>query len=108
MEKQVMREWIASLEAAIDKKLKTWKKDKIENGEAIQLRWQFEQTHIILDVFWEDKKENVHFVLHSPRVNHRFDWDGLSDKTYNKILDRVGNLAMAVMHPVIDPGLMRE
>lgn len=104
MNKQDMRDWVASLEEFIDHKLKKWRKEqKIENGEAIQLRWQFEQTHIILDIFWEDDKETVSFRFLSPRVSHQFAWHGLNDKTLNRVLDRAGNLAQIVMHPVIDP-----
>ncbi len=106
MDKFDMREWIASLEEMADNKLKKWRKEsKIENGEAIQLRWQFEQSHIILDVFWEDKKETVHFQYHSPRASHRFEWPGLTDVTFNKVQDKIGNLAMITMHPPLDPEL---
>ncbi len=106
MDKYGMREWIASLEEVIDNKLKKWRKQpRIENGEAAQLHWQFEQTHFIIDVFWEDEKENVHFQFHSPRSSHRFEWHGLSNKTFNKIVDRIGNLAQIAMHPPFDPEL---
>jgi len=104
MDKFQMREWIASIESAIDRKLAKWKKcQRIENGEAIQLGWQFEQTHFILDVFWEDQKETVQLNFFGPRVNQRFNWHGLDDKTFNKIVDRVGNLAQVTMHPPVDP-----
>lgn len=104
MKKYDIREWIALLEAAVDKKLEKWKKEqKIENGEAVQLRWQFEQSHIMIDVFGDDNKEAIHFQYSSPRVSHRFEWDGLTDKTFNRVMDRVGNLAQITMHPVIDP-----
>jgi hypothetical protein len=104
VDKFSMRDWVSSLEAMVDNKLKKWKKEfKIENGEAIQLRWQFEQTHIVLNVFWEDKKETVNLQYSSPRINHNFQWHGLTNKTFNKVQDRIGNLSMATMHPAIDP-----
>ncbi len=101
-----MRDWIASLEEACDAKLKKWKKEgKIENGEAIQMRWQFEQSHIILDIFWEDRKETIHFQYISPRASHRFEWHGLNERSFNKVMDRVGNLAQVTMYPPVDPEL---
>lgn len=104
MNKIDMREWVISLEFMLDSKLKKWRKyDKWEDGEMVQLRWQFEQTHIHIDVFWEDLKETVRLKYLAPRGDHDFMWHGLTDKTVNKIQDRVGNLAMTTMHPVIDP-----
>jgi hypothetical protein len=104
MQKSEMRAWLIALEGMLDNKLKKWDKQrKWENGEAVHLMWQWEQTIIKMDVFWEDKKEVVRLKYISPRVDHDFMWDGLTDKTFNKIQDRVGNLAMATMHPVIDP-----
>ena len=95
-----MREWVTSLEGMLDNKLKNWDKHrKWENGEAIHLMWQWEQTIIKLDVFWEDAKEVIRLKLISPRSFYDFMWDGLNDRTFNKIQDRVGNLAMAIMHP---------
>lgn len=104
MDKLAMREWVASLEHHIDVRLKKWKKEpRIENGEAVQLRWQFEQTHVLLDIFWEDKHENAHLQYLSPRIDHSFRWHGLDGRTLNKIMDRIGNLAQVTMHPPIDP-----
>jgi hypothetical protein len=103
MDKQSMREWIASLEAVIDNKLRKWlKESRMENGEAVQVEWQFSLTHIILDIFWEDGKEAVHLAFHSPRASYRFEWSGLTDKTFNKIMDRIGNLAQIAMYPLED------
>lgn len=99
-----MREWVSSLEMMLDNKLRKWRKyDKWENGETVQLRWQFEQTHLHLDVFWQDKKETIRLKFTSPRGDHDFMWHELNEKTFNKIQDRVGNLAMSIMHPPIDP-----
>lgn len=101
-----MRDWVASLENAADKKLVKWKKDpKIENGESIHLRWQFLQSHIIIYVFWEDNKEGIHFQFIGPRACPRYEWHGLTDNTFNKVMDRVGNLAQITMYPPIDPEL---
>ncbi len=104
MDKAGMREWVISLEEMMTNKLKTWDKHrKWENGEAVHLLWQWEQTLIKLDVFWEDKKETVKLYFLNPRQTHEFMWHGLTDKTFNNVQDRVGNLAMSVMHPPIDP-----
>jgi len=104
MNKIDMREWVASLEVMLDNKLKKWHKfAKWENGENVQLRWQYEQTHIQLDVFWENGVETVRLKYLSPRGDHDFMWHGLTDKTFNRIQDRVGNLAMTTLHPPIDP-----
>lgn len=98
-----MRDWIANVEKYVDEKLKKWEKgNKIENGEAVHLRWQFEQTHIIIDIFWPNNKERVHFQYIGPRVSNRWEWDDLNDRTLNKIIDRVGNLAQITMHPPDD------
>lgn len=104
MEKHDMREWVASLEEMIDNKLKKWRKEnKIENGEAVHLRWQWEQTHMQIDVFWEDSKETLTLEYMSPRSSHSYMWHGLDDKTFNRVQDRIGNLAQNAMHPPIDP-----
>src|SRR4051812_38246126 len=95
-----MRDWIASLEEVIDNKLRTWKKEsRIENGEVVQVEWQFEQTHIIMDIFWHDNEETVHLQYFGPRVKHSFTWHHLNDGTFNKIMDRVGNLSQVTMYP---------
>ena len=99
-----MRDWIATLEEAIDIKLKKWvKQSHIENGEAVQMHWQWEQVHFQLDIFWEDHQETVNLQYLSPRINHSYCWHGLDNKTFNKVMDRVGNLAQVTMHPPIDP-----
>ncbi len=103
MNKIDMREWVSAVEGLLDHKLTKWKKEThIENGEAVQMRWQYEQTHIELDVFWEDAKEMVILKYSSPRISHEYRWQGLDDKTISHILDRVGNLAQVTMHPPID------
>lgn len=99
-----MREWVSSLEEIVDNKLRKWRKSHtIENGEVVQLRWQFEQSHIQIDVFWPDKKEGIILQYLSPRTNHSYYWHGLDDRTFNKVMDRVGNLAQVTMHPPIEP-----
>lgn len=103
MDKINMREWVASIETLIDNKLRKWKKEsRIENGEAVQVEWQFGQIHIIIDFFWHDGVESVFFLYHSPRVNHTYLWSGLNDETFNNIVDRVGNLAQMAMYPLKD------
>jgi len=104
MDKIDMRDWIASLEEIIDNKLKKWRKSpKVENGEAVQFAWQWEQTRISMNVFWEDHKETVNLSYTSPRADHFFRWHGLTDGTFNNIMDRVGNLAQVTMYPTIIP-----
>lgn len=104
MQKADMREWIISLEVMLDNKLKKWDKQrKWENGEVVHLLYQWENVLIKLDIFWEDKKEKVRLKYIGPRVAQDFMWDGLDDKTFNKIQDRVGNLSMITFHPPIDP-----
>ncbi len=104
MDKIGMREWVAALEEVLDNKLNRWRKEnKIENGEVVQLRWQFEQTHFHLDIFWHDKQETVNLSYLSPRITHSYQWHDLNDRTFNKVMDRVGNLAQVTMHPPIDP-----
>lgn len=99
-----MRDWVLSVEGMIDHKLKNWDKHRRwENGEAIHLLWQWEQTLLKLDIFWEDGKETVRFRYIAPRESPDFMWHGLNSQTFNKIQDRVGNLAMATMHPIKDP-----
>jgi hypothetical protein len=103
LDKLGMREWVAALEQIVDVKLKKWKKEsRMENGEAVQMEWQFELTHIIINVFWEDHKEAVHFEFNNPRSSLRFEWNGLTDRTLNKVIDRVGNLAQSTMYPPED------
>ncbi len=100
MEKHEMREWVASLEEVIDNKLKLWKKEsRIENGECVQVEWQFEQTHVIMDIFWDDHKEFINLMYLAPRAKHSYMWHGLTDKTFNKVMDRIGNLAQMTMYP---------
>ncbi len=102
MDKLGTREWVNSLEVMLNRKLQKWDQHrKWENGEAIHLMWQWEQTIIKVDVFWEDKKELVRIKFISPRADYDFMWDGLNNKTFNKIQDRVGNLAMSIMHPPV-------
>ena len=104
MNKIDMREWTSALEEMIDNKLSKWiKRNPIQNGESILLGWQFEQTCMSLFVFWEDGKESVNLQCIGPRVSHSYFWNGLTDKTFNQVADRVGNLAQIVMHPPIDP-----
>lgn len=100
MEKHTMREWVASLEEIVDNKLKLWKKEsRMENGEVVQIEWQFEMTHVILDIFWHDNQELINLQYLDPRSKHNFTWHGLTDATFNKIMDRVGNLAQITLYP---------
>lgn len=100
MDKFKFKEWSDSLEVSLDRKLLKWVKGpKIENGEAVHFGWQFEQTHIFLDIFWQDHQESVHFTYVNPRTTQRYEWNKLDDNVIDRIMDRVGNLAQVTMHP---------
>lgn len=102
MNKIDMRDWVASLEEVIDNKLKKWRKiPKVENGESLQLAWQWEQTRMSISIFWEDHQETINFSYTSPRIDHSYLWHGLNGNSFNKVMDRVGNLAQITMHPPI-------
>lgn len=104
MEKIPMREWVASLEEVVDNKLIKWRKgNPVENPEAVSLQWQFEQSLMIITITWNDRQETVIFHCVGPTTCHRYIYFGLTNKTFNKICDRVGNLAQIIMHPPIDP-----
>lgn len=100
MNKIDMREWVCSLEEVVDNKLKKWRKiPRVENGEAVQLAWQWEQTRLSMNVFWEDHQETLCLEYTSPRTDHSYRWHHLDDNTFNKTMDRVGNLAQVTMYP---------
>lgn len=104
MKKQDMREWVSSLESIIENKLKGWKKlQKIENGRIVQLAWQFEQSHVIIDIFWHDGQETVRLYVFGPIEDHDYTWHGLNNKTFNLVQDRIGNLTQMIMYPPIIP-----
>jgi hypothetical protein len=104
MDKITMREWVSSLETVCDNRLRKWKKFNIvQNGGSVNLQWQFEETLIIINITWNDKRESVTFHCIGPQACHRYVFDGLTDKTFNKVCDRVGNLAQVIMHPPIYP-----
>jgi len=97
MTKLEMREYVAELETRIDLRLKKWKKEsRIENGEAVQVEWQYEQSHIILDFFWHDGEERMNLYCISPRNQRRGGWDNISKKTETAIMDIIGNFAQIV------------
>lgn len=93
------------MEEMVDRKLEKWHKDDpVRDIKSIQFRWKFHQSHIFIDVF----REGVHFQYHSPRVNHRFEWNGLTNKTFRQVEHHVAHLAMVTMYPPIDPEDDRE
>jgi hypothetical protein len=104
MEKTLMRDWIAALEVMVNNKLTRWDRQrKWENGEVVHLMWQWEQTIMKLDIFWQDEKEIIRLKYFSPHEDHDYMWNGLNNSTFNKVQDRIGNLAMRTVHPPIDP-----
>lgn len=103
MDKFGMREWVCSLEEIVDNKLKKWRKiPKVENGKSVQLAWQWDQVRMSMNIYWPDHTEAVYFSYTSPPEDHFFRWHMLDDKTFNRVTDRVGNLAMVAMYPAID------
>ncbi len=99
MTKLEMREYLAELETLLDRMLKKWKKEsRIENGKAVQVAWQFEQSHIIMDVFWRDNEEKINlFCLNPHRPIREGRWAGLTKETGKKVIDMVGNFAQIVL-----------
>lgn len=94
MEKLAMREKIAELETRADTSLWKWKKSsRIENGEVVQIAWQFEQAHVILDMFWHDDDEHVNLECRTPRMHSMHEWKGFSESVYDNVMDRIGNFA---------------
>lgn len=94
-----MREYLAGLEARIEKSLKLWKKTtKIENGEVCQLAYQFEQAHIFIDVFWLDGDEGINVECRSPRLHQKHEWSGLTEDTADRVMDLIGNYAQKVQY----------
>lgn len=101
MDKTAAREWVIRLEEILDKKLVKWRKDNtIPQDVIIQLVWRFEQTFLHLNIFWKDHREMVRLQFTSPQVTHDFTWFGLTDKTFDHIMDRVGNLAQVTMYAI--------
>jgi hypothetical protein len=93
-----MREYLAELETVVDRMLKRWKKEtRIENGKAVHLEWQFEQSHIIINVFWQEN-EHIYVICLNPHMTPRQrDWMGLTKKTEKQVMDLIGNFAQIVM-----------
>lgn len=109
MDKIAMRDYVSSLEAMVDNKLKKWDKHrKWENGRAIHLLWQWEQVLIKIDVFWLDGQEALRLRYIAPSDNHDFTWPGLIKKTYRLTEHHVAHWAMSLLHPPIDPEDDRE
>ncbi len=104
MTKIEMRDWVSSLEGMVDKNLQKWDKHKKwENGENVQLLYQWEQTLIKIDIFWDDKKEMVRLRYIGPRPNHDLWFSGLNNKTFREVQHYTAHWTMALFHPPIDP-----
>lgn len=89
-----MREFVAKLENSIEKMLRKWKMaSRIEDGPVVQLEYQFEQSHIALDIFWHDAEERLNIECRSPRMNRKDQLKGLTDETITVVMDRIGNFA---------------
>lgn len=104
MDKYGMRQWTADLEGIIDNKLKKWQKiPMMQNGKAVQLTWHFGQSWIMLNIFWEDGEERVDLAFLSPPMDYDYSFPRLTDLTFNRVSERIGNLAMLALHPPIEP-----
>lgn len=92
-----MRNFIAQLENSIEKALKKWKMaSRIEDGPVVQLEYQFEQAHIVIDIFWNDTEERINIECRDPRMTRKDQLKGLTPETIKVIMDRVGNFAQIV------------
>lgn len=99
MDKLSMREYLATLETRIEDGLKWKRESRIENGSVVQLEWQFEQSHIIMDVFWHDGKERINVYCFNPHLPIRKgSWKGLNDETSRMVMNISFNFAQIVMH----------
>lgn len=97
MKKIAMREYLVDLETRIDEMLKKWKKvSRVENGEVVQIVWQFEQSFIAIDIYWLDGDEAIEIECKRPRMKTEHKWRGLTLSTLTRVMDRVGNFAQIV------------
>ena len=104
MDKQTMREYVAAAETRIDDRLNKWKKiSRIENGDVVQIEWQFEQSRIMLNIFWYDADEHVSITCSSPSITWQHTWNNLDPMTMTKVMDRIGNFAQIVSTRMINP-----
>lgn len=95
-----MRDYVSELEERIGKVLGKWKKtSRIENGRVVQLQWQFEVSHIFVDVFWHDPDERVEIECKCARLNWNNEYQGLTDSTAAKVLERITNFAKIAENP---------
>lgn len=102
--KPSVEEWVSSLEEMIDNKLRRWVKEpRLDTDDVIQYAWRWKHSRMILNVFWRDGGEGVCLQYASPRVSHEYRWHGLVNQTFNRVMDRVGNLAQTTMYPPIEP-----
>lgn len=92
-----MRIFIAELERQIEKALQKWKQaSRMEDGSVVQIEYQFEQSHVELDIFWKDSDERLSIVCRTPHMTRKDNFKGLDAHTIKAVMDRVGNFAQIV------------
>lgn len=92
-----MREFIGRLEDTIERSLKKWKQSsRIEDGPVVQIEYQFEQAHVVVDVFWRDSEERLNIECRDPRTTRKDQLKGLNSDTLRIVQDRLGNFAQIV------------
>lgn len=69
MEKYAARDYVSEIEERLAITLRRWKAlPKILNGRIIQLNYQFEQSHIIVNIWWQDGHEIIILYMIDPYV----------------------------------------
>jgi hypothetical protein len=99
MEKRNAQEYVLEFEKCVDDALSKWKKTThMENGEVFTLIWEFENSQVIVDVFWADTDERMHVGCRGPRTDQGDTYSGLDKVTTGRALDKIRNFAAWVQH----------
>jgi hypothetical protein len=97
MEKLAARDYISELEGRVDVALKQWTKHRFyDNGNPTQRVWQWEKSHVLINIFWKDTDERVVIYCLHPDDDKRRELYGLSGETLAKMTDVVRNFAQWV------------
>lgn len=105
MNKVDIKDWVASLEAMIDKKLAKWDKHRRwENGgDPIHFMWQWEHVIIKLDVFVMECQQGIRLRYIGPCIYEDQVLHGLTKKTFRQAEHYAAHWDILTMHPPIDP-----